>query len=77
MGVKKMCLLQWHSGRIERWLHSKPVRRALSGRRGWEYHASCSVNLLKIQQFGVEAGRYESGIAIAAPSLYCGSTASP
>jgi hypothetical protein len=44
---KKLCLLQIHGGRISRALDFRPMRHSHEGRRGWKYHASCSVNLLK------------------------------
>ena len=47
VGKKEMRLLQMHGGRNSRALDSRPVRHSLCGRRGWKYHASCSVNLLK------------------------------
>jgi hypothetical protein len=43
----KMRLLLVHGGRVSRALDFQPMRHALTGRRWWKYHASCSVNLLK------------------------------
>jgi hypothetical protein len=45
--VKKLRLLLAHGGRVSRALDFQPMRHSLCGRRGWKYHASCSVNLLK------------------------------
>jgi hypothetical protein len=45
-----MRLLQMHGGRVSRALDFRPVRHSLCGRRGWKYHVSCSVNLLKMPE---------------------------
>jgi hypothetical protein len=47
---KKLRLLQMHGGRSSRALDFRPMRQTRYGRRGWKYHASCSVNLLKIPE---------------------------
>jgi hypothetical protein len=46
VGMIKMRLLLVHGGRVSRALDFQPMRHALTGRRWWKYHASCSVNLL-------------------------------
>jgi len=46
VGMLKMRLLLVHGGRVSRALDFQTMRHALTGRRWWKYHASCSVNLL-------------------------------
>jgi hypothetical protein len=54
--MKKLRLLQMHGGRVSRALDFRPMRRSLVGRRGWKYHASCSVNLLSMPEILAASG---------------------